>query len=301
MERPSKKSTTKSVSEKEPVLTQALITRLPADALRDIALASEYPDILHWCRTAKKFNTAICNEPNFWIRKLERDFPVAYANLIKRGPEIAKRNAKDTYGLAFSQELEDKATKIITTATKDPRVRKINKELKELKKTEKALKKEKEKFIRQIEDEGFALREQAFALRKTIHQRTPRKPGKNYIDMRVKFNEGMSWEDDLTVLEEAVGSKSYERKKTKFLDSIIKALHERGEELTDGTLIGITNKEEIDTVPEILIYIYSNDKGEFDIETIMTNITNYISKFLKDNIDDIGAYNLPFEKRLPKM
>ena len=52
--------------------------KLPKDIIIYIALLLEKPDIISYCKTSKKFDDTICQNKQFWVQKLERDFGVDY-------------------------------------------------------------------------------------------------------------------------------------------------------------------------------------------------------------------------------
>jgi hypothetical protein len=49
---------------------------LPKDILIEIALNLDLPEVIIWCRINKKFNQGICASPDFWNRKLYKDYGI---------------------------------------------------------------------------------------------------------------------------------------------------------------------------------------------------------------------------------
>ena len=51
------------------------ILNLPKDVMALLALELNLPEILNFCVSNKKFNSAVCEKESFWYNKLVRDFP----------------------------------------------------------------------------------------------------------------------------------------------------------------------------------------------------------------------------------
>jgi hypothetical protein len=62
-------------TERNPGSTSKSINSLPGDMLREIALNLDYEDISNLCTSSKKFNEFIWHNNEFWMKKMERDFP----------------------------------------------------------------------------------------------------------------------------------------------------------------------------------------------------------------------------------
>lgn len=50
--------------------------QLPGDVVFSIALMMDLPEILSLCKTSKRFNRIICENRNFWLRRLQRDYNI---------------------------------------------------------------------------------------------------------------------------------------------------------------------------------------------------------------------------------
>ena len=55
--------------------------KLSRDEIFSIALMLDLPDILSFCRISKKFNNNVCNNNNFWIRRLKQDYGITYLTI----------------------------------------------------------------------------------------------------------------------------------------------------------------------------------------------------------------------------
>ena len=53
-------------------------TKLPKDIIIYIALLLEKPDIISYCNISKKFDDTVCQNKQFWVQKLQRDFGIDY-------------------------------------------------------------------------------------------------------------------------------------------------------------------------------------------------------------------------------
>ena len=52
--------------------------KLPKDIIIYIALLLDKPDIMSYCNISEKFNNAVCQNKQFWVKKLKRDFNTDY-------------------------------------------------------------------------------------------------------------------------------------------------------------------------------------------------------------------------------
>ena len=53
------------------------MNKLPKDVIVLLALDLTLPDIISLCQTKKRIDQIICQNPNFWRQKIQRDFPGA--------------------------------------------------------------------------------------------------------------------------------------------------------------------------------------------------------------------------------
>lgn len=73
---------------------------LPKDVLVLLALRMSPPDLMNFCLTKKRFNESVCNNRDFWVEKLKRDYPYAIS-LSERGLRLV--NPKNTYIRNFTE------------------------------------------------------------------------------------------------------------------------------------------------------------------------------------------------------
>lgn len=52
--------------------------KLPKDILVSIAIELDFPQIVNFCKTSKRFNESICKNENFWISKLNKDYEIKF-------------------------------------------------------------------------------------------------------------------------------------------------------------------------------------------------------------------------------
>ena len=74
--------------------------QLSKDVKREIALDLSPPDLINLCSTQKEFNKEICESRDFWMRKLEKDYPEEFLQFHKKG--IPVKNPKDRYIKKFT-------------------------------------------------------------------------------------------------------------------------------------------------------------------------------------------------------
>jgi len=53
------------------------MNKLHKDLIALLALNLSFPDIISLCQTKKRIDQSICQNPNFWRQKIQRDFPGA--------------------------------------------------------------------------------------------------------------------------------------------------------------------------------------------------------------------------------
>ena len=58
---------------------------LPTDVLIQMALEYDLYEILALCRTASRFNTKLCQNNDFWRRKMQRDYPEQFEKIRQKG------------------------------------------------------------------------------------------------------------------------------------------------------------------------------------------------------------------------
>lgn len=51
---------------------------LPIDVINYLAIDMNISDVINLCKTSKKFQDNICNNKNYWINRLKRDYDIAY-------------------------------------------------------------------------------------------------------------------------------------------------------------------------------------------------------------------------------
>ena len=57
------------------------LNQLSKDEMVRLALYLDLPEILTFCRLAKKFNRNVCQNKNFWISRLKQDFGFSYLEI----------------------------------------------------------------------------------------------------------------------------------------------------------------------------------------------------------------------------
>ena len=57
------------------------LDKLSKDEIFNLALYLDLPEVLSLCRTAKKFNRYVCENKQFWIRRLKQDFKFSYLDI----------------------------------------------------------------------------------------------------------------------------------------------------------------------------------------------------------------------------
>ena len=57
------------------------LNQLSKDEMVRLALYLDLPEILTFCRLAKKFNKNVCQNKNFWISRLKQDFGFSYLEI----------------------------------------------------------------------------------------------------------------------------------------------------------------------------------------------------------------------------
>lgn len=67
---------------------------LPKDILVTIALEYNLPDIINFCQTSKKINNKVCNNNDFWINKIYKDFNI---NFIENHKFPRSRRLRENY------------------------------------------------------------------------------------------------------------------------------------------------------------------------------------------------------------
>jgi hypothetical protein len=86
----------------EPPTDIFYIELLPPDNQRKVALKLNYDDIINICKSKRKLNTNICQNPYFWRDKIRYDFPDININNI----EPQKYRAK--YELELANEYDQR-------------------------------------------------------------------------------------------------------------------------------------------------------------------------------------------------
>ena len=74
---------------------------LPADIQRKLALELSPPDMINLCLTSKQQMANICESKDFWLKKLEQDYPEAL--LITYRDNLPLINPKRTYLRKFQE------------------------------------------------------------------------------------------------------------------------------------------------------------------------------------------------------
>lgn len=74
--------------------------KLPKDVAFKIFLDLSPPDVINFCLTDKANKKRICDNPEFWIKKLEKDYP--YTLLLPLKHKIPLSNPKNTYIREFT-------------------------------------------------------------------------------------------------------------------------------------------------------------------------------------------------------
>ena len=60
------------------------LSQLPNHLLMEMALDYNMMELLSLCRTSKRMNNLLCNNPEFWRSKLIREYPDSYNYFVKR-------------------------------------------------------------------------------------------------------------------------------------------------------------------------------------------------------------------------
>jgi hypothetical protein len=224
-------------------LSPSRIQRLPADAIRKIALSLPLEDINHWCRTSKKFNDAICKSGVFWQSKLKQDYP---RTSLK---DLTPEKMRYKYQLMYANELANYDFE--NERNKDPRMGEIRAEVErleaEIAKMHERISHLEEHEMRDIyeeyEDKGVEIRKRANKLKLEAIQYLPEGKG-NFINVATD-------KETYNSILELHGSADA---------SLINDLKKMGVLPTDyvpkiGDLIGIS-ADEMRSLPTLLLYIY---------------------------------------------
>lgn len=283
-------------------LTLDLISRLPSDSLRKIALGLKYEEILEWCRTATKFRDSICQDPRFWMLKIKKEYPEDYVEIPKEASEeeIEKiyGEAKTKYELLYAKTLEQKSSDIFHKGPlRDSRIQEIDKEIGDFEKEIDRLKsivskldQESKIIVRRYRDEGTGLKRQADALRKKAQGIFPEKIEREYIEIRT-IPEAI---EDLKIeLNDLGENDAFALQKYLINEGLVNII-----ELKEGNIIGVRDSfTSRDSLPGVLIFIYRENKNlKFAYEYFSPNGYRRMYKILENWIstDLISAYDFPF-------
>ena len=88
------------------------ISDLPRDIIVYMALTMDIPEILSLCETSQKFNNIVCENKNFWISKLYKDYQIEYTDI-----KSVLSDPKTLYQLLISEP--DELYYIIENSDKD--------------------------------------------------------------------------------------------------------------------------------------------------------------------------------------
>ena len=80
-------------------MEHSFVKELNRDTLPLLAVELDLPDILNFCRTSKKVNQFVCNNPSFWRQKINRDFPNRIYDNDDFVRDMYKNNPKRLYSL----------------------------------------------------------------------------------------------------------------------------------------------------------------------------------------------------------
>jgi hypothetical protein len=96
------------------------MNELPKDIIIYLALNMDILDVLSICKASKKFNQNICNNKNYWISKLKKDFDIQW-NQIYGDPKKLYFDYKKYFmlphmGMIFIEAVKDKNLNIMKVA-----------------------------------------------------------------------------------------------------------------------------------------------------------------------------------------
>jgi hypothetical protein len=302
--RKSRKPAAKRGAKKEEI-TEGLIVKLPGDALRNIAMGMDYPDIIHWCQTAKKFNNLICNDTMFWNNKLRQDFPEKFKDLSN------KDDAKNEYALAYANMLDEKADRYYRNripendpefAELEKKFRALNIEFEKLKVREKELRKQKTSLTRKYEKKVTTLKKQALSIRKQARSKTPRKMERKYKE--IELNYYPYFIEELEISPNLLGATKTQAKqlhlsKLELLENNLRFIARNQvinlPEFNEGDIIGFHVRSSDDPVPDVILYVYRDKDGELTYKTFTTrHDLDKTFRWLETNVGDTSDYYFPF-------
>ena len=97
------------------------MNELPKDIIIYLALNMDILDVLSICKASKKFNQNICNNKNYWISKLKKDFDIQW-NQIYDDPKKTyfdfdyNKYFIPNMGMIFAKAVENKNLNIMKLA-----------------------------------------------------------------------------------------------------------------------------------------------------------------------------------------
>lgn len=78
--------------EEMPLPGEDLFSRVPADVVVDMALGFSLKTIVRLCQVSKRFNSTICNNDNFWLRRTVADKGLELVESNRKPPEMTWRD-----------------------------------------------------------------------------------------------------------------------------------------------------------------------------------------------------------------
>lgn len=170
---------------------QSLLNNLPADIQGVTALNLSYEDVLNLCKTSKRLAN-ICNNPDFWRRKILKDFGNRITSKYLESGQIKPENLRAKYEQLYAVKLRENAQRYSRTGYKDdPRWKKYEEERKAIKDKKDKLEKDmalvlrsEELLMKEYRTKGNKLQQQAEALLKRSSSKLPIKYEHKYFDIK---------------------------------------------------------------------------------------------------------------------
>lgn len=236
-------------------LSESLIATLGPNGIRNIAVKLPLSDINHWCRVSSKFNLAICQNDEFWLLKLQDEYPNSAE------PDLKLEHAKYAYQLAYAEDhLENEK---FGTEAVDKEMSKLRREIEALDDQRKLLFQELEEKNQQKHEVRERNKSELEALQLEALKQLPG-PG-NLIKIVISDK----LDDKLLNL--------YGDKKNRSLANLQKILGKKMPKVEPHDLVWVNLKGD-NTVPDRLIYIYEAQvKGKPLLYSSFADVTRRIN------------------------
>ena len=270
------------------------LNELPPDVQGITALNLPYEDVLNLCKTNKRLSN-VCQNPDFWRRKILKDFPdeVTPESLDKLKPENMRPKYEQLYGVMLKRKAKNYAKKYKEDKqwenySKD--LDNIDEQIQELKRKRREIKGKMTTVERKYKDKAAKIQKQSKFITKKISGKLPGEYDHRYFDIRVSAIEIKK-----------LGKITFFHPED--LSGYLRRIGIINTTFSPGDLIGISNEVQKHKLPAIFFYI-GKERGNFNIYGVRAKNgqISYPGRLIVDihrqgyKIKDIPRlYKLPFD------